>query len=39
MSMQKAQHRQRHIQSQVARADRAHPTQKPEETMPAGASE
>ena len=35
----KPQQRQRHIQSQVAHADRAHPKQKPDEAMQAGARE
>lgn len=39
MSRQQPQHRQRHIQSQVAQADRKRPKQKPEDAMQAGARE
>ena len=37
MSRQQPQHRQRHIQSQVAQADRKRPKQKPVDAMQAGA--
>jgi NAD(P)-dependent dehydrogenase (short-subunit alcohol dehydrogenase family) len=37
MRRQRAQHRQRHIQAQVAQADRRRPKEKPEEAMQAGA--
>jgi len=39
MSSQRAQHRQRNIQSQVARADRRRPKEKAKEAMQAGARE